>query len=52
MPRPLRILLIVLAAALVLFAVFALVYALGPAPVLRDTIPIQSTLLSPPGGVP
>lgn len=52
MPRSLRILLIALAAALVLFAVLALVYALGPAPVLRDTFPIQPTLLVPPGGVP
>ncbi len=50
MPRQLRIILIAFAIALLLFALVALVYALAPAPVLRDAIPLEPTLLVPPGG--
>lgn len=52
MPRKARIALIVVAALLMLFALAALIYALMPNPLLRDTIPVLPTLLVPPGGAP
>jgi hypothetical protein len=52
MSRSTRIFLIVLGLALVLLALAALVYALQPAPLIRETLPLAPTLLAPPQVLP